>query len=119
MQMGVFNHTAWVDAILLMWLFAPSGVSLEKNAHIPIVGTCIRAFQNIWVPRSAHGSAQKAKEGRGDAPSVSDLIADRWEPNIGTSTCRVGSPGSVTAVHCSPCRYASLGAGGHLRTFMI
>ena len=82
MQMGIFNHTAWVDAILMMWLFAPSGVSLEKNARIPVVGTCIRAFQNIEVPSTSHGSAPKAKEGKSDGPSISDRIADRWANHV-------------------------------------
>ncbi len=75
--MGIFNHTAWVDAILLMWLFAPSGVSLQNNAKLPVVGTCIRAFQNIYVPRSSHGSERSTKAGRANGPSVADLIADR------------------------------------------
>ena len=79
--MGVFNHSAWVDAVLLMWLFAPSGVSLSDNADIPIVGTCIKAFQNIYVSRSAHGSAEQEAANRtpngAKAPSVSDMIAER------------------------------------------
>jgi 1-acyl-sn-glycerol-3-phosphate acyltransferase len=78
--MGIFNHTAWIDAILLMWLFAPSGVSLANNANLPVVGTCIKAFQNIYVPRSAHGSGRKGREGlsNGSAvPSISNRIAVR------------------------------------------
>lgn len=84
MQLGVFNHSAWVDAVALMWLFAPSGVSLASNADIPLVGTCIKAFQNIYVSRAAHGSAagtDSAADGKnggnGRTPSVSAMIADR------------------------------------------
>ncbi len=49
-QLGLFNHSSWVDAIAMMWLFAPSGVSRASNADIPVVGTCIRSFQNIYIP---------------------------------------------------------------------
>ncbi|KAK9866278.1 hypothetical protein WJX84_006341 [Apatococcus fuscideae] len=48
--LGLFNHSSWVDAIAMMWLFAPSGVSRASNADIPVVGTCIRSFQNIYIP---------------------------------------------------------------------
>ncbi len=67
-----------------MWLFAPSGVALEYNAHIPVVGTCIKAFQNIYVPRSSHGSAAKptAAPGTLKAKSVSDLVQERSVPAV-------------------------------------
>jgi 1-acyl-sn-glycerol-3-phosphate acyltransferase len=70
----VFNHTAWVDAVALMYLFAPSGVSKESNAHLPLVGTCIRSFQNIYVSRA---SIENAKQKSG-GPSVSEKIAKRY-----------------------------------------
>ena len=73
MQIGVFNHTSWVDAVVLMYLFAPSGVSKESNAHMPLVGTCIRSFQNIYVSRS---SIELAKRQEG-TPSVAEKIARR------------------------------------------
>ena len=73
MQIGVFNHTAWVDGVALMYLFAPSGVSKESNAHLPLVGTCIRSFQNIYVSRS---SIELAKRREG-VPSVAEKIARR------------------------------------------
>ena len=80
--MGVFNHTSYLDSIILMWMFAPSGVALDFNASLPLVGTCIRAFQNIYVPRSAHGSAaRRASSHNGkQSPSISDLIAHRPVP---------------------------------------
>jgi hypothetical protein len=31
-----------VDAIVIMWLFAPCGVSKASNADIPLIGTCIK-----------------------------------------------------------------------------
>lgn len=52
LQLGIFNHSSWVDAIVMMWLFAPSGVSRASNATIPVVGTCIAPFQNIYIPDS-------------------------------------------------------------------
>jgi hypothetical protein len=75
-QIGLFNHTSWVDAIAIMWLFAPSGVSKASNADIPLIGTCIRGYQNIYVSRA---SIENAK-GRGAAnggESVSQKIAKR------------------------------------------
>ena len=72
-QLGVFNHTAWVDAVALMYLFAPSGVSKESNARLPLVGTCIRSFQNIYVSRA---SIENAKQQNG-GPSVAEKIARR------------------------------------------
>eukprot|EP00892_Ulva_mutabilis_P005918 jgi/Ulvmu1/3699/UM170_0005.1 len=45
----IFNHPSWVDSVLLLALFAPSGVSRHANLKIPIVGTIIRSFQNIYT----------------------------------------------------------------------
>ena len=73
-----------------MWLFAPSGVALEFNAHIPVVGTCIRAFQNIYVPRSSHGSAAKPAAGGPRSKSVSDLVKERSVADTTTSLLALG-----------------------------
>ena len=55
---------------------ASAGVSVDYNAKIPIVGTCIRAFQNIYVPRSAlQGKTAQAATVHGK--SVTQAIADR------------------------------------------
>lgn len=35
---GTFNHVSYVDAVALMWLFTPTGVSRNENKDIPIVG---------------------------------------------------------------------------------
>ncbi|CAL8471402.1 g10944 [Coccomyxa elongata] len=70
---GLFNHSSWVDAVLIMFLFAPSGVSKESNAHLPLIGMCIRSFQNIYVSR---GSIEREKRKAG-TESVSDKIAKR------------------------------------------
>eukprot|EP01023_Acetabularia_acetabulum_P021735 TRINITY_DN2146_c1_g1_i1.p1 TRINITY_DN2146_c1_g1~~TRINITY_DN2146_c1_g1_i1.p1 ORF type:complete len:375 (-),score=43.11 TRINITY_DN2146_c1_g1_i1:302-1426(-) len=49
---GVFNHVSFIDSIIILGLFAPSGVSKMGNTKIPLVGWIIRAFQNIYVPDS-------------------------------------------------------------------
>lgn len=73
MQLGLFNHSSWVDAVAIMFLFAPSGVSKESNAHLPLIGMCIRSFQNIYVSRSSiEGEQRKAR-----TESVSEKIAKR------------------------------------------
>ncbi len=72
-QIGLFNHSSWVDAVLIMFLFAPSGVSKESNAHLPLIGMCIRSFQNIYVSRDSI-EGEKRKNG---AESVSEKIAKR------------------------------------------
>ena len=38
-QLGLFNHTSYVDAVTMMWLLTPSGVSKASNAKIPLLGT--------------------------------------------------------------------------------
>ena len=73
MQIGLFNHTSWVDAIVIMWLFAPSGVSKASNADIPLIGTCIRGYQNIYVSRASIENQRRAD----GAESVSQKIAKR------------------------------------------
>ena len=49
---------------------------MDYNAKIPIVGTCIRAFQNIYVPRSVlQGKQNQSATTQGK--SVTQAIADR------------------------------------------
>lgn len=35
---GIFNHVSYVDAVVLMALFTPTGVSRTENKQIPIIG---------------------------------------------------------------------------------
>ena len=44
-----------------MHLAAASGVSRASNRDIPLIGTCIRAFQNIYVERAGEGARKKKK----------------------------------------------------------
>lgn len=72
---AVFNHVAWADAPLIMYLLAASGVSRAENAAIPVIGTCIKAFQNIYVARDAKGGSKS----RGVAAAIAGRVADpRW-----------------------------------------
>jgi len=58
----IFNHVSWADAPLVMCLAAASGVSRASNKDIPLIGTCIRAFQNIYVERAGEGGGKKKEE---------------------------------------------------------
>ena len=49
---------------------------MDYNARIPIVGTCIRAFQNIFVPRSVL-QGKPATSATTQGQSVTQAIADR------------------------------------------
>lgn len=52
----IFNHVAFADSAILMYLFAPSGVAKATLTEIPLLGTCITGFQNIYVPRESASS---------------------------------------------------------------
>ena len=63
-----------------------SGVSKADNADIPLVGTCIKAYQNIYVPRSSIDRNRAAKESKSGETlatdgvkmkGVSQMIAER------------------------------------------
>lgn len=74
-SVALFNHVSWADAALVMYLLAASGVSRSSNAHIPLIGTCIRAFQNIYITREATGRAA----GGGVAARITARVRDgRW-----------------------------------------
>ncbi|GLC72510.1 hypothetical protein PLESTF_001258800 [Pleodorina starrii] len=47
---AVFNHVSWVDAFIVVWLMAPSGVSKESNGRIPVIGQAVRALQTVYIP---------------------------------------------------------------------
>ena len=55
-----------------------AGVSIEYNAHLPLIGTCIRAFQNIYVSREAVYGAKHQPSVMGNRNlTVSKAIAER------------------------------------------
>lgn len=77
-KLVVFNHPSWADTAIMLYLFAPSGVSRASNSKIPVIGTIINSFQNIFVPsggRNASGSDSLASP---LAPqSTTSLIGER------------------------------------------
>ncbi len=67
-QLGIFNHVSYLDAIALVAIFAPSGVSKESNKRMLVIGHCVRALQNIWVPW---------RENAATAGNVTKMLVDR------------------------------------------
>lgn len=63
LQILIFNHSSYLDGVVLMHLFAPSGVSKASNAHLPLVGRVIRSFQNIYVPENPPAAGQNGNGG--------------------------------------------------------
>mmetsp|Transcript_17337 Transcript_17337/g.29646 ORF Transcript_17337/g.29646 Transcript_17337/m.29646 type:complete len:348 (+) Transcript_17337:126-1169(+) len=64
---AVFNHVSWLDAFVLVYLLQPSGVSIARNADIPVIGTAVRALQTVYIPTSK----------RKDANGVTDILRQR------------------------------------------
>lgn len=74
----MFNHVSYLDSFGLVGMCAPSGVSKESNASLPILGRCVRALQNIYVPD--HRQVIKNENRKGSATkgvSFSQLIANQ------------------------------------------
>ena len=88
-----------------------AGVAIEYNARLPLIGTCIRAFQNIYVSRSAvYGQAKHQPSVMGDrSKTVSQAIAERWAKvhclagPAGMEHCPIYSP---SACACSRGKHA-------------
>ena len=79
-KLVVFNHSSWADSAIMLYLFAPSGVSRAANSRIPVVGTIINSFQNIYV-QSGERSAQSSDSSGLSSPlapqSTTSLIGER------------------------------------------
>lgn len=78
-KLMVFNHPSWVDSVLLLALFAPSGVSRQANTRIPVIGTIIRSFQNIYTHSRPPAPADSAAAPLAP-PSTTEQIATRCSP---------------------------------------
>ena len=52
-----------------MYLAAASGVSRASNRDIPLIGTCIRAFQNIYVERAGEGKKEEKEKTENETSS--------------------------------------------------
>ena len=82
-----------------MYLAAASGVSRASNKDIPLIGTCIRAFQNIYVERAGEEKkkkkAEESEEVENKTPSSSTSTAD---DNAAASTSTSSSSGVTAAI---------------------
>lgn len=81
----VFNHPSWVDSVLLLAFFAPSGVSREANLRIPVIGLIIRSFQNIYT--HSRPAASDAAAAPLAPPSTTEQIARRCAPTVAEGAC--------------------------------
>ncbi|GLI63753.1 hypothetical protein VaNZ11_006826 [Volvox africanus] len=94
---AIFNHVSWIDAFVLVWLMAPSGVSKESNGRIPVIGQAVRAMQTVYIP---YDKLSKRSGNCGDSGG------GRGPGGKGTSTCpavHVPKGGTSAAATMSPC----------------
>lgn len=78
-----------------MYLAAASGVSRASNKDIPIIGTCIRAFQNIYVERA--GEEKKKENENGSSGSEASAAADDVKNNTTSTSSSSGVTASIQA----------------------
>lgn len=66
-----------LDAVVMIWLAAPSGVSKDHNAHIPILSHAVRALQAVYIPYAKLARTEKASvvEGEGAGGKASGTKA--------------------------------------------
>lgn len=77
LQIMLFNHISYLDSFGLVGLCAPSGVSKESNAGIPVLGRCVRALQNIYVPDHRQVIKAGKKGAATEGVSFSQLIVNQ------------------------------------------
>ena len=118
-QLLVFNHPSWVDSILLLAFFAPSGVSRESNLKIPIVGRIIRSFQNIYThakpaPQEAAGGVAAPLVAR----TTTQQISQRCAPTCALTSAEVPPLPRPPRRYCASCtRRTRFGQGSAPRWF--
>ena len=88
------HQVSWADAPLVMYLAAASGVSRASNKDIPLIGTCIRAFQNIYVERAGERKEETAEKEGGTGARVG-AGSETAPPSSSSSSS--SSSGGVTA----------------------
>lgn len=74
---ALFNHVSWLDAFILVWLIAPSGVAKSSNAHLPVIKHAVRALQTVYIPESR---LRKSTRPEG-APAVEAPATNSDPPN--------------------------------------
>ncbi|EFJ39592.1 hypothetical protein VOLCADRAFT_100782 [Volvox carteri f. nagariensis] len=95
---AVFNHVSWVDAFVLVWLMAPSGISKESNSRLPVLSQAVRALQTVYIPynklsKSAPGSESAAAPAAGSSGvAVADAVADAAKEPSEAKKARQGAP---------------------------
>jgi 1-acyl-sn-glycerol-3-phosphate acyltransferase len=62
---------SWLDAFIVVWLMAPSGVAKEYNAHLPVLKHAVRALQTVYIP-SSKGRKQNSASKQGDRHKQQD-----------------------------------------------
>lgn len=78
---GVFNHMSYVDALILMALFTPSGVSRKENRDLLVVGPGLRAFDPIYVDvEGRRGGSRNAAAAEG--PSENEAASRRIKERV-------------------------------------
>ncbi|KAG2433324.1 hypothetical protein HXX76_008390 [Chlamydomonas incerta] len=93
---GVFNHASWVDAFLLVWLMAPSGVSKADNAQLPVIGTAIRAMQTVFIPYEKLSKLRRMEGASGSSgDSLAGDSAASATPGAGSSAAAMSSGSSA------------------------
>lgn len=74
----VFNHVSYLDSFGLVGMCAPSGVSKASNADLPILGSCVRALQNIDVPDKKQVIKSNGKDANSPpGTSIAQMITNR------------------------------------------
>ncbi|GIL87534.1 hypothetical protein Vretimale_14747 [Volvox reticuliferus] len=98
---AVFNHVSWIDAFVLVWLMAPSGVSKESNGRIPIIGQAVRALQTVYIPYDKL-SRRGGGGGGGGGGKGTDTIAAGTEPEgftASAATITAATTTTATSLH--------------------
>ena len=102
-KLVIFNHPGWADPALMLYMFAPSGVSRDANSKIPVIGTIIKSFQNIHVPSGGRHVPTSTGPSSPLAPqSTTSLIGQRCAlapVALTYSTHQWNPSGAVTPPH--------------------
>ena len=85
-----------------MHLAAASGVSRASNRDIPLIGTCIRAFQNIYVERAGEGARRERSAGGATGREAGD----------GSGGGGAGNGAAPAPASCSSSSSSSSSSGG-------
>eukprot|EP00210_Caulerpa_lentillifera_P003281 g3132.t1 len=109
-RIALFNHVSYVDAFVLVGLMTCSGeititsLSKESNKKLPILGSCVKGLQNIYLPdhrqivkRGKTGEETKSSNRRED--SVSSLISQRAQDKRFPVLC-LAPEGTCGNGHC-------------------